>query len=146
MNATNAMFGTIMKLLRIKLFLPPVACGKQYHRGLYKISKMKVLVAQCGLTLCDPMDYSSPGSSTHGIFQARILEWVAVSFSRGYSTPRNWTQAPRIAGRFFTIWATRESQPSNIWGWVWYVFHKSYSVCFKDVKGLEWITEDRWNE
>ena len=43
----------------------------------------KLLVAQSCLTLCDPMDCSLPGSSAHGIFQARILEWVAISFSRG---------------------------------------------------------------
>jgi len=50
---------------------------------------MKVFVAQLCLTLCDPMDYSLPGSSVHGILQARILEWVAISFSRGSSQPRN---------------------------------------------------------
>ena len=44
--------------------------------------KVKVLVAQSCLTLCDPMDYSPPGSSVHGILQARVLEWVAISFSR----------------------------------------------------------------
>ena len=42
-------------------------------------------------TLCDPMDYSPPGSSVHGVFQARLLEWVAISFSRGSSWPRDWT-------------------------------------------------------
>ena len=41
------------------------------------------------LTLCDPVDYSPPGSSVHGILQARILEWVAISFSRGYSQTRD---------------------------------------------------------
>ena len=46
-------------------------------------------VAQLCLTLCDPMDCSLPGSSIHGIFQARILEWVAISFSRGSSQPRD---------------------------------------------------------
>ena len=46
-------------------------------------------VAQSCPTLCDPMDYSLPGSSVHGIFQARILEWVAISFSRESSQPRN---------------------------------------------------------
>ena len=44
----------------------------------------QVLVAQSCPTLCDPMDCSPPGSSVHGIFQARILEWVAISFSRGF--------------------------------------------------------------
>ena len=49
------------------------------------------LVAQLRLTLCDPMDCSPPGSSVHGISQARILEWVAISFSSGSSWPRDWT-------------------------------------------------------
>ena len=52
------------------------------------------------------MDCSSPGSSVHGILQARILEWVAVSFSRASSQSRDWTQIFHIAGGFFTIWAT----------------------------------------
>ena len=56
---------------------------------------------------CDPMDCSSPGSSVRGIFQARVLEWVAVSFSRGSTQHRDRTQVPCIAGRFFTNWATR---------------------------------------
>ena len=43
-------------------------------------------------TLCDPMDYNLPGSSVHGILQTRILEWVAIPFSRGSSLPRNGTQ------------------------------------------------------
>ena len=50
-----------------------------------------------------------PGSSVHGIPQARILEWVAIPFSRGSSQPRDWTWVSLIAGRFFTIWATREA-------------------------------------
>ena len=51
--------------------------------------RKKVLVAQLCLTLCDPTDYSPPGSSVHGILQARILQWVAVFFSRGSSQPRD---------------------------------------------------------
>ena len=66
-------------------------------------------VAQLCLTLCDPMACSLPGSSIHGIFQARILEQVAISFSRRSSRPRDWTQASRIVGRRFTVWATRET-------------------------------------
>ena len=65
-------------------------------------------VAQSCLTLCDPMDCSLPGSSIHGIFQARVLKWVAISFSRGSSQPMDWTLVSRIASRHFTIWATRE--------------------------------------
>ena len=58
-------------------------------------------------TLRDPMDCSLPGSSVHGIFQARVLEWVTVSFSRRSSRPRDWTRVSRIVGRCFTTWATR---------------------------------------
>ena len=65
-------------------------------------------VAQLGLTLSNPMDCSLPGSSIHGIFQARILEWVVISFSRRSSRPRDWTQISCIVGRRFTVWATRE--------------------------------------
>ena len=60
------------------------------------------------LTLCDPMDCSPPGSSVHGIIQARVLEWVAIAFSRGSSQPRDWTRVSCIADRRFTIWATRK--------------------------------------
>ena len=65
-------------------------------------------VAQSCLTVCDPMDRSLPGSSAHGILQATVLEWAAISFSRGSFWPRDGTQASRIAGRYFTVWATRE--------------------------------------
>ena len=67
-------------------------------------------VAQSCPTLWDPMDCSLPGSSVHGILQARILEWVGAPFSRGSSRPRDRTWVSHIAGRFFTIWATRDTQ------------------------------------
>ena len=54
------------------------------------------------------MDFRLPGSSVHGILQVRILEWVAIPFSRVSSQLQNWTQVSCIAGGFFTIWATRE--------------------------------------
>ena len=54
-----------------------------------------------------------PGSSVHGILQARIPEWVAISFSRGSFQPRDWTQVFWIAGRFFDIWAAREALANN---------------------------------
>ena len=54
--------------------------------------KVKVLVTQLYPAFCDPMNYSSPGSSVHGILQARTLEWVAIPFSRGSSPPWDWTQ------------------------------------------------------
>ena len=62
-------------------------------------------VAESCPTLCDPMDCSQPGFSVHGSLQARILEWVAFSFSRGSSQPRDWTHTScvsSLAGRFFT--------------------------------------------
>ena len=66
-------------------------------------------VAQLCPTLCNPVDCSPPGSSLHGILQARILEWVAIFFSRGSSRPRDPTWVSRIAGRHFNLWATREA-------------------------------------
>ena len=61
-----------------------------------------IVCTQSCLTLCDPMNCSLPGSSVHGIFQAIILEWVTIPFSRGSSQPRDRTQVSCIAGRFFT--------------------------------------------
>ena len=65
--------------------------------------------AQSCPTLCNPMNCSLPGSSVHGIFQARTLEWVAISFSRGSSWPRSQNQVSHIVGRHFTVLATREA-------------------------------------
>ena len=74
-----------------------------------QLSSYCVLVTQSCPTLWDPMDRSLPGSSVHGILQARIMEWVAICFSRGSSWPRHRTQVSCIADGFFTIWATRET-------------------------------------
>ena len=63
-------------------------------------------VAQSRLTLCDPLNGGPPGSSVHGISQTRILEWVAISSSRGSSQPRDRSWASHTAGRLFTVWAT----------------------------------------
>ena len=72
-----------------------------------------VKVTQVCSTLHNPMDYSLSGASVHGILQARILEWVAVPFSRGSSQLKDQTQVSCIAGRFFfTIIAT--GKPKNI--------------------------------
>ena len=72
--------------------------------------KVKVLVAQLCPTVCDSMDFSPPGSSVHGILQAKILEWVAIPFSRGSSQTRDQTRVSHIASGLLTIWATREAQ------------------------------------
>ena len=72
------------------------------------------LVTQAYPTPCDPMDCSPPGSSVHGILQTRILESVAMPSSRGSSQPKNQTQVFRNAGRFFTVWATREALENSM--------------------------------
>ena len=69
-----------------------------------------MLVPQLCLTLCKPMDCGPQGSSVHGILQARVLEWIAIPFSRGSFQPRYETWVSCIAGRFFTIWATEKIQ------------------------------------
>ena len=69
-------------------------------------------------TLCHPTDYSLLYPSVHGIFQARVLEWVAISFSRGSFPPRDRTQVSRIVGRGFTFWTTREALSFKT---VWYL-------------------------
>ena len=70
------------------------------ERKYYSLSRVQLFVT--------PMDCSPPGSFVHGILQARILEWVAIPFSRGSSQPKDQTQVSCISGRFFNIWTTRE--------------------------------------
>ena len=85
----------------------PLSMGfsrQEYWSGLPCSSPVKVKVAQLCSTLCNSMD-----SRVHGILQARILKWVVVPFSRGSFQPEDWTQVSHIAGRFFTVWATREA-------------------------------------
>ena len=77
---------------------------KHYHEV-----KWSQVTKSC-LTLCDPMDCSLLCSSVHGIFQARILEWIAISFSRESSWPKDRTQVSHTVGRCFTVWATGEVQ------------------------------------
>ena len=67
------------------------------------------LIAKLCLTLCNPMDYSLPGSSVHGIFQARILKWVAISFSRGSSWPRDQTCVSCVGRWILYHWTTWEA-------------------------------------
>ena len=89
-------------------------------------------VVQPYATLCDPVDYT-----VHRILQARILEWVAIPFSRGSSSPRDRTRVSCIAGRFFTIWATRKAlilEPRKIKSVTVSTFY--LSICH-EVMGLE---------
>ena len=77
-------------------------------------TKQQVLVVQSCLILYKSMDCSLPGSSARGILQARILEWVTIPFSGGFSWPRDQTRVSCIAGRFFIVWATREAPMSKL--------------------------------
>ena len=87
-------------------------------------------VAQSCPTLCYPVECSPPGSSVYGIFHARILEWVAVSFSRGSSQPRDRTQVSCITGRCFNLWATREALGHMV---VLFLVFKESSILFSIV-------------
>ena len=102
----------------VLLFIPANMCTKvlvflhfpsAYYFLFLLIVVVVVLVSQSCLTLCDPTDCSPPGSSVCGILQARILEWVAIPFSRGSFWCRDRIQVSCIAGRFFTMWATGRS-------------------------------------
>ena len=80
-----------------------LAGSQTNHSQFPALSSQKVLVAQLCPTLHDLVDFSLPGSSFHEILQPRILEWVAIPFSRRSSPPRYQTQVSYIAGRFFTV-------------------------------------------
>ena len=85
------------------------------HQSLYlRIKSLTYVLSHSVMSSsCESIDCSLPGSSLHGILQARMPEWVAISFSRGSSWPRDWTQVSCIAGRLFTDWAMREAQSSH---------------------------------
>ena len=103
-----------VSLLSLISGFPTVSC-LSFHvsNTLYNRVKVKALVTQSYLILCDPMDCNPPGCSVHGILQARILEWVPILFSRGSSWPRDQTPVSCIAGGFFTVWATRKAPLYN---------------------------------
>ena len=75
----------------------------------YQVLERKMSVSHSVSSMIMATLWSLPGSSVHGILQARRLDWVASPFSRGSSWPRGWTWVSHIAGRFFTVWATREA-------------------------------------
>ena len=110
------LFSTSNLLFHITLFIKKLLCVSLCEiccdEKINQYVESESEVAQSRLTLCDPMDCSPPGSSLHGILQARVLEWVAISFSRGSSWPRDRTWVSRIPGRRFNLWATREA--SNV--------------------------------
>ena len=101
--------------------------------AVYFIPWLKwVEVAQSHSTLCHPMDYT-----VHGNLQARILEWVAFPFSRGSSQPRDRTQASLITGRFFTSWATWETQES-------WPRHQTKVSCIAGRFFTNWAIREAW--
>ena len=80
------------------LLVSGIRDGLEWSRELWSKGMKEREVAQSCPTLCDPMDCSLPGSSLHGILQARVLEWVAISFSRGSSRPKDRTRVSHIPG------------------------------------------------
>ena len=90
-----------------------------YKINVDVFSQSRCVLSHFSLTLCNPMEYSPPGSSVHGIFQARMLEWIAISYSKGSSRPRDqaWSLvSPALAGRFFTAVLPRKPKQSKIFG------------------------------
>ena len=122
------------------------------HRGSPMIKQWKWNWSLSVVFLCHPMDCSLPGSSVHEIFQARNWSgWVAISFSRGPSRPKDRTRVSSTAGRLSTVWATREAQIKQ---WKWSEVPQScrtlcnpvdYSLSSSSVQGilqariLEWV-------
>ena len=87
---------------------------------------------------CNPMDCSPPGSSVYGILQARILEWVAISFSTASSWPRNWIQVCCVAGRFFTNCSLYYAILYRTLGHLWVLLYKVEA----SGTNLQWILRD----
>ena len=84
------------------------------RKSMTNLRKWESEVAQSCTTICDPMDCSLPGSSIHGIFQARVLESVVISFSRVSSWPRDWTWVSCIAGRHYHLSQQESPQFSSV--------------------------------
>ena len=116
----------------LPLAILPAHLLNSYHFCIkLSLIRKKVLVAQLCPILCNPMSCSLPGSSVHGIFQARTLEWVAILFSRQSFWPRvgNWISC--IAGGFCTIWATKKVKQTS--------FACSDSLISPDFPWFHWI-------
>ena len=113
LDCINSCWCSLILTLVYQVFTLEVALGlsKQIVRYTYHLSKRTTLclVAQSRLILCSPMDCNPLGYSVHGDFPGKILGWVAMPSSRGSSQPRDQTQVFGVAGRFYTIWATREA-------------------------------------
>ena len=84
---------------------------------------------------------SLPGSSLHGILQARILEWVGISFSRGSSRPRDRTQVSHVAGRRFNLWATREAPEYIMWNARLDDAQTGIKIAWKNINSLKYADD-----
>ena len=100
--------GALLTTQWLRICLAVQGAGSVRGQGTKILHAVLCLVPQ-GSDSRDLVDCSLPGSSVHGLLQARTLAWVAMPSSRGYPQPRNRTQVSHIAGRFFTIWTTREA-------------------------------------
>ena len=99
----------------------------------YCVSFWKVIVTLSCQTLCNPLNCSPSDSSVHGILQMRILEWIAIHFSRGPSWPRARTQVSCFVGGFITVWATSEAHFSFCYVAKWiriYVYPLFFWISF----------------
>ena len=105
---------TYIKKKKLKAILCYGPLEKKYNHHISHLYISESEVAQLCPTLCDPMDCSLAGSSIHGIFQARILEWVAVSFCRGCSWPRDRTWVSHTAGGLYYL----RHQESPMYKWM----------------------------
>ena len=123
------------KAIMVKLEAVRVFSGGPFFYKLLFGWKEESEMVQLYLALCNRMNCSPPGSSIHRIFQARILEWVTITFSRGSSLPRYRTRVSCAAGRLFTVWVTREAL---LFDWLLILF----SIVL-DVKGFDMFLEQK---
>ena len=105
---------------------------------------------QSCLTLCDPIDGSPSYSFIPGILQARILEWISISFSRRSPRHRDWTQVSHIVGRCFNIWATRIGGFNSDDHYIYYYGQESLRrngialIFNKSPKCSSWVQSQKW--
>ena len=123
----------------MELFRHPtvVSLGKEEISRCH-FTFVKVSVAQSCLTLCNPMNCSLPGSSVHGILQARILKWVAIPFSKGSSWPRDQTWVSYNAGRFFSL--SHQGSPREEISRCHFTF-KNRTIQWQDIHRRTWVGE-----
>ena len=121
----NSKFGVPSGFCLAAQFFPHY-CPSCIYTELFRT--MESEVTQLCPTLCDPMDCSLSGFSVQGIFQARVLEWVTISFSTGSSQPTDRTQVSCIASRRFSLWATRKLYSSHQFAVVINIFYQMKSL------------------